>query len=72
VTPPFDDVHVVEYAVMGAPSFAPGEKFTLNVPDATRTGWAPVGAAGAPTMTAFDHVESVPAPLEFWARSLKV
>ena len=67
VAPPFDDLQVAVYLLIGAPSFAGLPKLTFRVVlfVAERIGF--VGARGAPTVTGADDADGVPGDPSLYA-----
>jgi hypothetical protein len=72
VTPPFLDVHVAVYFVIGEPLFLAAANPTFNTPLATRAICATVTAAGAPTVTDEDITDGGPSTNPFSAVTVNV
>jgi hypothetical protein len=70
--PPFVERHETVKLVIGDPLAAPGVNVTFSFPAPTFTTLGPVGAAGAPMMTAADGAVGGPTPRALVARTVQV
>ena len=68
-TPPFEDLHVTAYFVIGAPLSAGAANATFSAPPALVARTA-VGVAGAPTVIVFVKTEGGLVPYRFSATTL--